>query len=167
MKNYFFIPLFIMTFASSLITAQMTVDKEIIEPDMVTLTGSEQPGGLYMPSIAKDGKYVKILIVFVQFKDDDWNTGWSEWPVNQPPSGWMGTATIDQTTSQNSTNQNLTHYYTEMSLGNYKVIGDCYNVITPQTRDEYITAGTKRGGINREALLTLNNNTNVNFAEVV
>ncbi|KUG26607.1 hypothetical protein ASZ90_003542 [hydrocarbon metagenome] len=40
-------------------------------------------------------------------------------------------------------------------------------MITPQTRDEYITAGTKRGGINREALLTLNNNTNVNFAEVV
>ena len=36
---------------------------------MASLGGSEQPGGFYMPSIARDGKYVKVLVVFVQFKD--------------------------------------------------------------------------------------------------
>ena len=62
--------------------AQYSVEKEIIEPDMITLTTPQQPGGRYITSIAENGRYVRVLIVFVQFKDDNWNPSWSEWPKN-------------------------------------------------------------------------------------
>lgn len=133
------------------------MEKEIIEPAMVTLSQPlpDQVGGRYITSIAENGQYLRVLIVFVQFKDDNWNTGWAEWPKNGAPSGWMGTNIIDQTVGQNSANNNLTHYYTVISMGRYKVIGDCYNVITKNTRDEYINMGYNRGYINKQLLQNL------------
>lgn len=135
--------------------AQYSVEKEIVEPSMVTLTTPQQPGGRYITSIAENGKYVKVLIVYVQFKDDNWDTTWSEWPKNSAPTGWMNTGIIDQTVNQNSTNQNLTHYYTVMSKGHYKVIGNTYHKITTNTRAEYISMGYQRGQINKQILQEL------------
>lgn len=104
---------------------------------MVTLPSSEQPGGRYITSIAENGKYLKVLIVYIQFKNDNWNVDWNEWKQGQAPTGWMGTNMIDQTTSQNSINNNLTHYFTVMSMNHFKIIGSFYHKVTTNTRDEY------------------------------
>ena len=137
--------------------SQYQVDFEINEPDMPTLSTPQQPGGRYITSIAENGQYLRVLLVFVQFKDDNWNPTWSIWPKGSSPTTWMGTNTIDQLITQNSTNQNLTHYYTEMSLGHFKVIGNTYHIITPNTRDEYITMGYNRGDINKQLLSIMDN----------
>lgn len=113
-----------------------------------------------MPSIAENGKFVRVLIVFVQFKDDNYQPDFVDWPKDQPPTEWMGAAIIDNSISQNSTNGNLTHYYSVMSMGQYKVIGNCEWIITPRTRDEYINLGWNRGQINKEILSELDNTFN-------
>lgn len=75
----------------------------------------------------------------------------------------MGTNTIDQTVSQNSTNNNLTHYFSVMSMGHFKIIGNFYHKITTNTRDEYINIGYQRGKINRQILEEMYN-TDFNFS---
>jgi len=134
---------------------QYSISIDIVEPSMPELAASEQPGGRMITSIAENGKYLRILIVFVQFKDDNWNTTWNEWPKNSAPTNWMNTNIIDQLVSQNSTNQNLTHYFTVMSMGHYKVIGNTYHKVTTNTRDEYIIMDYDRGDINRQILQEL------------
>ncbi|HSW53762.1 MAG TPA: T9SS type A sorting domain-containing protein [Ignavibacteriaceae bacterium] len=155
-----FITLFVLLFSFQFY-GQYSIDIDIIEPSMPELAVSEQPGGRMITSIAENGQYLRILIVFVQFKDDNWNTTWGEWPIPQPPnppvppSGWMNTNIIDQLVSQNSTNQNLTHYFTVMSKEHYKVIGNTYHKVTTNTRSEYITMNYDRGDINRQILQEL------------
>jgi hypothetical protein len=134
---------------------QYQVNIDIVEPPMQELTPSEQPGGRMITSIAENGQYLRVLIVFVQFKDDNWNPTWNEWPKNSAPTNWMNTNIIDQLVTQNSTNQNLTHYFSVMSLGHYKVIGNTYHKVTTNTRDEYISMNYKRGEINRQILQEL------------
>lgn len=148
MKKFFCLFLIFVPFCFG----QSELAQKLIEPDMVYLPQSEQPGGYYMPSIAENGQYVRILIVFVQFKDDNWNINWSDWPKNQAPTAWMNNSFVDQTVNQNSNNGNLTHYFTTMSMNHYKVIGDFKHFITSKTRDEYIQLNMKRGQINREIL---------------
>ena len=155
-----FITLFVLLFSIQFY-GQYSISIDIVEPSMPELASSEQPGGRMITSIAENGQYLRILIVFVQFKDDNWNTTWGEWPIPQPPnppvppSGWMNTNIIDQLVSQNSTNQNLTHYFTVMSMGHYKVIGNTYHKVTTNTRDEYIIMDYDRGDINRQILQEL------------
>jgi hypothetical protein len=144
--------LLILIFFSIQLYSQYSVNIEIIEPPMPELTSSGQLGGRYITSIAENGRYVRILIVFVQFKDDNWNPTWNEWPKNSAPTNWMNTNIIDQWTTQSSTNQNLSHYYTAMSLGRYKIIGNTYHKITTNTRAEYISMNYDRGDINKQIL---------------
>lgn len=143
---------------SSLSLGQFELNKQLIEPYLLDPDVEEQPGGLYMPSIAENGQYIKVLILFVQFKDDNWEPTWSEWRKNQPPTTWMNTNMIDQSVGQNSTNGNITHYFSVMSMGHYKVIGNFAHWVTPRTRDEYISLGWKRGLINRDILQNMYNN---------
>jgi hypothetical protein len=125
---------------------------EPIEYGISELVPPVQPGGIYMPSITENGQFVRVLILFVEFKDDQWDVDFSDWPKNHAPEDWMNTNFIDQTVDQNSTNGNITDYFTTMSLEKYKIIGDFYYHVTSKTRDEYITLGMRRGAINREIL---------------
>ena len=164
MRKILVICLLFFIFLSRELLAQYNIQYQIIEPDMaVTSTTTDQPGGYYITSVAKNGQYVRALIVFVQFKDDNWNTSWSEWPKNQAPTNWMGTNIIDQTVTQNSTNNNLTHYFTVMSKGEFKLIGNTFHIVTPNTRDEYITMGYDRGDINRQLLSKMDTDPNYNI----
>lgn len=83
---------------------------------------ASQKGGKWMT--ARDT--LKVLIVFVQFPDDAYDTTFTLWPTN-PLSGVYPGPTflktyIDSTTSQMSTNGNLTHYFREMSVGQFTII---------------------------------------------
>lgn len=110
---------------------------------------SVQLGGQWMTT--RDTLHV--LVVFVQFPDDNYDTTYFLWPKNQPPS-YLNTY-IDSTPSQQSTNGNLTHYFRQMSLGAFTLTGKTRFVITPHTRQWYLTNDKKRWLINKEVLETL------------
>ena len=113
---------------------------------------NDQYFGYALPSVMTNTQYLRAMIIFVQFSDDAYVNPEINWPLNQTPTAWMGTNIIDPSINTNSTNYNLTHYYKTMSMNNFKIIGDCYNVITPNTRQQYVNMGFKRKDINRQIL---------------
>jgi len=149
--------LLLLLFLAAPVWSSNSDDYEIVEPEMTVLSYNGQTGGRMITSIAENGQFLRVLIVFVQFKDDNYNPNWSEWPVGQAPTNWMNANMIDQTLSQNSTNGNLTHYYTEMSMEHFKVIGGFHHAITQYTRQEYINMDKDRGDINKEILQAMDN----------
>jgi M6 family metalloprotease-like protein len=89
-----------------------------------------QRGGLYLTSQGE----LKVLIVFVRFKDDDSDHPY--WPAGQPPQNYS--TYIDPNLQTNSTHyNNLTHYYKKMSLGVYKVTGQAVYVETDENKAYY------------------------------
>lgn len=91
-----------------------------------------QQGGIYLTA---DGE-LKILVVFVRFKDD--NSLHNHWVAGQPPPNFN--TFIDPNLQTNSSHYvNLTNYYKQMSLGIYKVTGQAIYVETPQNESAYGT----------------------------
>jgi len=102
---------------------------------------AEQKGGKWMT--AKDT--LNVLVVFVQFPDDAYDTTYTLWPT-KPVSGVYSGPTfinnyIDSTSSQMTTNGNLTHYFRDMSMGAFTLIGKTRFVVTPHTRQWLLAAG--------------------------
>ncbi len=106
-----------------------------------------QEGGIY---ITAQGE-LKVLVVFAKFSDD--NIQDSDWPLGQPPVGWD--QFIDGSTSDNSTNYaNITHYFNEMSMGLFNVIGEAVYLDFPYPSTDY-TGGNGRARANRDALIEI------------
>lgn len=79
---------------------------------------------------------LKILVVFVRFPDDSENLSGDWWDAGEDPS--ILNSIIDVDTSVGSTNKyNLTHYFKEMSLDSYDVVGEAISVEAPQTIASY------------------------------
>lgn len=112
-------------------------------------TLATQRGGQWMT--AKDTLHV--LIIFVQFPDDQYDVNYSLWPKDQPPT--FSNSYIDSLPSQMSSDGNLTHYFREMSLGAFKLTGKTRFVVTPRTRIWYRDNDWKRWLINKDVLETL------------
>jgi len=109
-----------------------------------TTSGSSAP---YLPTTGT----IKIFVIFAQFKDDP-NTssgGSNDWAKNSYPS-WANNF-INSSTGGSYPWNNLSHYFNEMSNGDFQVIGDVYNslVITDNDFDDYANIGE----VNREVLL--------------
>ncbi len=154
------------------ISAQFRIEHDIIELPMENALNEDllnpppeddQYLGYALPSVMINTQYIRAMIVFVQFSDDAYVNPEIHWPLNQTPTAWMGTNIIDPSINTNSTNFNLTHYYKTMSLNNFKIIGDCYNVITPNTRQQYVNMGYKYCDINRQVLELID--VNIEFDE--
>ncbi len=126
---------------------------EYVEPSAV-----QWGEGYSLPSEMTTSQYLRALIVLVQFKDDAYQR--NDWPLNQEPSNWMGLNMADETVTQNSTNYNLTHYYTTMSMGKFKFIANTVYVITSNTRQEYINMNYARREINKQILESLSGEIN-------
>ncbi len=148
----------------SSLNAQYRLEYDIIDPplsatEMISTTNN--PGGLWLPSVMTTTQYLHSLIIFVQFSDDTYQTdSWVGWDLNTIPTSWMGTNIIDPNITTNSTNNNLTHYYKVMSVNNFRITGDCYYTTTPHTRRYYLKNGMKRGDINKEILRSLDGQIN-------
>jgi len=106
-----------------------------------------QPGGRFIP--ASDTFHV--LVVFVQFPDDQYDITNAMWPKGQPPQ-YFNTF-IDSVVSQNSQNGNMSHYFRDMSLNRFKLTGKAVHVFTPQTRQWYKDNNKRYWDINRDVLL--------------
>jgi len=141
--------------------AQFRLEHDIVELQMGSTPIEDLPSapplndqyfGYALPSVMTNTQYIRAMIVFVQFSDDSYVNSAIDWPLNQTPTAWMGTNIIDPSINTNSTNYNLTHYYKIMSMNNFKIIGDCYNVVTPNTRQQYVNMGYKYWDINRQIL---------------
>ena len=91
------------------------------------------------------GKYItahgvlRILIVFASFPDDE--TPHPFWPAHQPPLFMR--RFIDPDTLTHSTDPfNLTHYFREMSLGQFNLIGDVVWVEAARPVTDYSNSGS-------------------------
>jgi M6 family metalloprotease-like protein len=82
---------------------------------------------------------LRILIVFASFPDDE--TPHPFWPAHQPPL--FMEQFIDPDTLRRSTGPfNLTHYFREMSLGQFALIGDVLWVESARSVSEYSSSGS-------------------------
>ncbi|MDR9410750.1 MAG: hypothetical protein RI573_18040 [Balneolaceae bacterium] len=77
---------------------------------------------------------LRILVVFAEFEnyneEDQYGRPGGYWPDGGFPS--FVDSYIDSTVTQNSTHKlNITNYFSQMSQGNYKVIGDVKTVHVP------------------------------------
>lgn len=104
-------------------------------------------GGLYMPNAGT----VNALFIFAQFPDDNYDNSNANWPKNAPPSEYIRSL-VDSMVSQNSSNGGLTHYFRDMSNGQFKLIGKSISVTTPNSRQYYLDSGKRRIDINKEIL---------------
>jgi hypothetical protein len=111
-----------------------------------------QPGGRYIT--ARDTFH--ILVVFVEFPDDQFDVENPKWRKGEPPE-YLNTF-IDSNASVNSQNGNMSHYFREMSMETFKLTGKGVHVITPQTRRWYLDKSIQHpdtvpyGFINRDVL---------------
>jgi hypothetical protein len=124
---------------------------------------AEQKGGKWMTAMDT----LNVLIVFVQFPDDAYDTTYTLWPT-KPVSGVYPGPTflntyIDSTASQMTTNGNLTHYFRDMSMDAFMLIGKTRFVVTPHTYQYYLVNDYKRWNINMEVLQLLDQS--IDFTE--
>lgn len=101
--------------------------------------------GIYLPAQGD----LKILVVFVRFKDDV--SDHNEWPAGSDPPGY--TTWIDPTMQTGSTNpENFTYYFNTMSRGTFRVTGTAVSVETPQNRSYYFSLNNPRYEANKDVL---------------
>jgi len=109
-----------------------------------TTSGSSAP---YLPTSGN----IKILVIFAQYKDDPdtSSTGSTGWANNSYPS-WANNF-INSSADGSYPWNNLSHYFNEMSNGDFQVIGDVYDslVITDHNESYYSSIGAS----NREIIL--------------
>jgi len=121
----------------------------------------EEIGTLSIQAIEKGGRYIPskdtfhVLVVFVQFPDDNFDINNPVWPKGQPPT-YLNTF-VDSSASVNSQNGNMSHYFRVMSRDSFYLTGKGVHVIAPHTRYWYdINYGNQLypyGYINRDVLL--------------
>jgi len=84
-----------------------------------------QLGGKYAPAKTLNGSFVKILVIFAQFKDDNKDSNDVNWPKNQLPvwaNSFIGTNPSQAPFAQGT----LSNYFYEMSNGQNIVIGQIH-----------------------------------------
>ncbi|MDY0082547.1 MAG: T9SS type A sorting domain-containing protein [Ignavibacteriaceae bacterium] len=116
------------------------------EPEFVW---SGQVGGLYKTS---EGT-IRVLFVFAQFPDDNYDINNVTWPKGQAPADMQ--SWVDNTWSATPTQGSMTHYFNDMSFNKLKFIGKTVSVITQQTRAWYLANNKKRGDIHTEIIQQL------------
>ncbi len=119
---------------------------EYFHSQMPTINYNNQIGGYVLPS---EGT-LKILIIFAQFPDDNYDTQNGAWIKGQAPSDMQNW--LDETWTGNPSPWSLTDYFNQMSLGRLKVIGKEVSVITPHTREWYLQNGKTRYDIHKEII---------------
>ena len=122
-------------------------NKPAVFPD--SIINKIEPG-LHVPSITPGGTYFKMLIIFVQFPDDNWNPKYAEWPKGKTPS--YKNKIVDSSLYENNDQENVSEYFREMSLGKFHVIGNTLNTVTPHSRKWYLENHKRRDFINKDVL---------------
>ncbi|MBP1656342.1 MAG: hypothetical protein H6Q31_943 [Bacteroidetes bacterium] len=96
---------------------------------------SAESGGIYLPA---EG-VLRVLIVFASFPDDE--TPHPYWPAHQPPL-FMNEFVDADTSVRSSGSFNLTHYFRQMSLGRFHVIGETIWTESRYSQETYRLSGS-------------------------
>ena len=145
-----------------------TTHAQISEECGTSATASQGPlasqgDGIYLTAHGT----LKALVVFVRFPNDNASNG--HWPSNGFPS--FADDFIDPTTTTVNANNyvNITNYYKEMSLNQFKVIGDVVKIVAPysstDSRYNGLTGNAFRRKANQDVLEYIDNNTSINFSD--
>lgn len=86
----------------------------------------------------ESNEFIRMLFVFVEFPGDTEYV--SGWPIGQPPN-YMDSF-IDSIVTSSPTPGSITHYFDEMSMSNYNVIGKSIYVMAPFPSEYYVNLGT-------------------------
>ena len=133
----------------------------------------------FMPhKTPEQGQYLRILIIYVRFPDDNlqgdqmngasvwWNPAW-ERPLNPytTDNTFIDLSEGDPNIPfmERYRNYTLSDYFCEMSMGEFDVIGDEYYVTMPLTSVEYKESGFDCSDINAEAIRIADNLYNIDF----
>ncbi len=133
-----------------LLLSMFSISNATNDPPICGTTGTtainlSQTGGIYRTSQGE----LKVLVVFVRFKDD--NSYNPHWPAGSPPN--VMSNFIDPNSNTNSTNYlNLTHYFDEMSMGTYNVVGEAIYVETPHDKSYYGSPTPSRSSATKDVL---------------
>ncbi len=107
----------------------------------------------------KGGKFfttsgmVRALVVFVRFKDDNFESENKTWPVDGRPVYFH--QVVDSLAEEKKQNGSLTHLFREMSFGKLTIIGDTYQAVTERPKSWYLRHNKNYGYINKEILVRL------------
>ncbi|MCH7515959.1 MAG: hypothetical protein IIB08_02310 [Bacteroidetes bacterium] len=85
-------------------------------PFICGFDGLSGSGGLFKPSMNDPGEYIRSLIVFVQFDEDQ--TQNSSWPLNEMPT-WANNY-MDSSPSSSYSFRSLSDFWNEMSIGKFE-----------------------------------------------
>jgi hypothetical protein len=125
------------------------------------------------------GRYLRMAMIYVRFPDDNlqgdpmngygvwWNSSWIM-PRNIYYQHNTFLEAVEKDPSIPFMNRysdyTISDYFSEMSRGEFDVIGLEYGVILPKTSDEYRQLGYNYSQINREAIILADSIYNIDFA---
>ncbi len=142
------------------------INLETILPSAKTSTVAKNANGIIQGGKKKTASGIlRVLVIFVRFKDDNTNT--ASWPNYQVLPNWAANFVDSQVPSNNIyQNINLSKYFDMESggngngtLGQFQVIGDVYYVTTDKNRSQY----RYDSEVNLHVLQKLDNYYNVDF----
>jgi hypothetical protein len=136
------------------------------------------PGGLYKPERTNkypgtnQNSFFRVLVVYVQFKDDYTYADDINWPAQQPPIYIDSLFANVKNNSYgnewwNAYNENteiISDYYLEISRGNFHVLGQSVNIILENDSTHYQYIGGLNE-LNSEIYSTLYKNPNILWSE--
>lgn len=140
--------------------------------------GSSFLGGM-VSKTPEPGQFLRILIIYVRFPDDNINggpmMGYAVWenssmprPLNPYTSDHAFIDSAEGSPDSNFTNRyreyTISDYFSEMSMGQLDVVGDEYYVTLPQTSEEYKANGENCANTNADAILLADELYNIDFS---
>lgn len=124
------------------------------------------PGPLHKPLVTGNSgdssAYFRVLMVFVEFKDDEsWDPGSQYWPPNSPPR-YIDSLFSPVKLQGEYPQHIISDYYKAVTRGQFDIIGDVYHVILPYSyeyyKQNYGSGDSGRNAANLDVLKMLDTN---------
>jgi hypothetical protein len=183
MKKYFKLLIFFLMFSQILqsqFKKQYTPQFERERTEFLCGSNLSAPITGYMPSkTPEDGQYLRILIIYVRFPDDNlvgnqmngaavwWDNNWDK-PRNPYTSDNKFIDSAEQSSSlpfmDRYREYTISDYFCEMSRGEFDVIGDEYSVTLPLSSTAYRELGYSCSELNAIALRIADSVYNIDFS---
>jgi len=124
------------------------------------------PGGNYKPERTDEGSYpntsensaFNILIVFVQFANDNTYSDNPDWPAQDDPT-YLNTLLAssrrndhksDWWNEYNESTETISDYFMEVSRGKFHVVGNCISIVLPHDSSYYQLSSNKIEQLNSD-----------------
>jgi len=129
-------------FADSLIAGDLAQEVQQCgtQPNLQYARQASKVGGLHITASGT----LRVLIVFASFQDDE--TPHQFWPAHNPPL-FMQQFVDPDTAMHSNSPHNLTNYFSQMSLGQFHLVGDVIWIESTHSQQEYTNGSYARANI--------------------